>query len=135
MAQTFKLKNGEILINNSGLIISDDARKQRLRWFLASILWISYATTCVIRFFQTGDQFLLWSGLVIGILQLVVFVLNMIKTDKKELLFSEIKSIKERKLFDRFIDIRLKNNRLRRITPEGNLKDILENLEAKVLAK
>lgn len=135
MDQTFKLKNGELLINDKGLLISDDARKQRLRWFFLSILWIFYGTGSVIRFIKMGDQFFLWTGLIIGISHLVVLVSTLLKTDKKELLFSEITLIKERKRFNRFIDIRLKNNRVRRIMPLDNSNDIFEKLEASLMTR
>ncbi|MDY0104961.1 MAG: hypothetical protein RBS07_18660 [Lentimicrobium sp.] len=130
MIQTFKLKNGEISIDSDRLLISDDFKKQKRNKLLSSGLWIFYGIISVLRFLKTGDQFLLWTGLIIGIGHIVVFTLTLIKTDKKELLFSEIKSIKEKKIFNsRYIDIRLKNNKVRQLIPQDNFKDILELLK------
>jgi hypothetical protein len=130
MTQTFRLKNGEILIKENGISISDDSTKQRRNRLLSSCLWIFYGTLSILRFLKTGDQFLLWTGLIIGVGHLIVLVLTLIRTDKKDLSFAEIKSIKETKYFNsRYIDLRLKNNKVRRIRPDDNLKEILEYLE------
>ena len=136
MKQTFRLKNGEISIDSDRLLISDDYKKLKRNRLFSSCLWIFYGIVSVLRFLKTGDQFLLWTGLIIGIGHIVVLALTLIKTAKNELLFSEIKSIKEKKFFSsRFINIRLKNNKLRRIIPQDNLKEIIENLETNIATR
>ena len=94
MIQTFKLKKGEILFDEDKIIIKDDAKKQKRLTLLSSSMWTIYGTLSVLRYFKTGDQFLLWTGLFIGIAHFVVFILNLCRTVKSEIPFDDIKSLR-----------------------------------------
>lgn len=130
MKQTFKLKKGEILFDDDKIIIKDDAKKQRDLTLLSSSMWSIYGTTSVLRYFNTGDQFLLWTGLFIGIAHFVIFVLNLRRTVKSEIPFDSIKSLKVKQRFsNEFLDIKLKNSSLRRVILADNETELEEYIE------
>jgi hypothetical protein len=130
MKQTFKLKKGEILFDDSKIIIKDDAKKQRYTALLSSSMWIIYGTLSVLRYFKTGDQFLLWTGLLIGIGHFVLFILNLHRTAKSEIPIDGIKSLKVKQRFsNEFLDIKLKNSRLRRVALSDNESELEEYIE------
>jgi hypothetical protein len=130
MTQTFKLKKGEILFDDDKIIIKDDAKKQRNLTLLSSSMWTIYGTTSVLRYFKTGDQFLLWTGLFIGIAHFVIFILNLRRTVKSEIPFDGIKSLKVKQRFsNEFLDIKLKNSRLRRVILADNETELEEYIE------
>ena len=126
MNKTFKLKKGEISFEPSGVKILDNSKKQNLLQLLSSGIWTIYGITSVLRYLKTGDQFLLWTGLFIGITHLVLFILNLFRSNKNEILFDDIKSIKvgERFSNNKVLDIRLKNNKLRRVTGILNSQEL-----------
>ena len=130
MIQTFKLKKGEILFDEDKIIIKDDAKKQKRLTLLSSSMWTIYGTLSILRYFKTGDQFLLWTGLFIGIAHFVVFILNLRRTVKSEIPFDGIKSIKVKQRFsNEFLDIKLKNSRLRRVILADNETELEEYIE------
>ncbi len=130
MKQIFKLKKGEILFDDDKIIIRDDAKKQRNLTLLSSSMWTIYGTLSVLRYFKTGDQFLLWTGLFIGIAHFVVFILNLRRTVKSEIPFDGIKSLKVKKRSsNEFLDIKLKNSRLRRVILADDETELEEYIE------
>jgi hypothetical protein len=125
MNKTFKLKKGEISFESNGVKISDNSKKQYLLQLLSSGMWTIYGITSVLRYLKTGDQFLLWTGLFIGIAHLVIFTINLFRSNKNEILFDDIKSIKVGERFsNKVLDIRLNNNRLRRVTGVQNSQEL-----------
>ena len=130
MTQTFRLKKGEILFENDKIIISDKAKTQRFMTLFTSGLWIFYGTISVLRFMKTGDEFLLWSGSLIGIGHLLIFVFTLFRSVKIEISLNEVKSLKVKQHFsNNFLDIRLKNNKLRRISQIDDSEDLKKYIE------
>ena len=83
------------------------------------------------RYFKTGDQFLLWTGLFIGVTHFLIFILNLFRSNQNEILFDDIKSIKVKQRFgNRFLDIRLKNNRLRRVIGVDNSQELEDYIKS-----
>jgi len=117
MKQTYKLKNGEISFDENGIVIIDNARKQyRLRVFSSS-LWSFYGIISVLRYFKTGDQFLLWTGLFIGIGHFVLLISSFFRITKNEIKKSEIRSLELKQRFgNNFLDIKLVGNKIRRVS-------------------
>jgi hypothetical protein len=116
MIQTFKLKKGEISFDRDKIIISDDADKQKRQTLLTSSLWTFFGITSVLRYLKTGDPFLLWTGLLIGIGHFLIVVWTLFRTTQSEISLNDVKSIKTRqRLGNKFLDIKLKTNRLRRV--------------------
>ncbi len=131
MKQTYKLKNGNISFDKDGITILDNAKKQyRLRVFSSS-LWTFYGITSVLRFVKTGDQFLLWTGLFIGIAHFVILILTYFRTTKNKIKMDEIKSMELKQRFGNdFLDIKLVGNKVRRVNQIGiinhELKEYIE---------
>ncbi|WP_395048040.1 hypothetical protein [Flavobacterium sp.] len=125
MTQTFKLKEGEISFETDKVKISDNSRKHNIISLISSGIWTIYGTISVLRYLKTNDQFLLWSGLFIGISHFVILILNLLRSNQSEILFDDIKFIKVKQRFGRdFLDIKLKNNRLRRVIGIENSQDL-----------
>jgi hypothetical protein len=131
MTQIFKIKNGEISFETDKVSISDDFKKQNLINLFSIGIWTIYGTVSVLRYFKTGDQFLLWTGLFIGVTHFLIFILNLFRSNQNEILFDDIKSIKVKQRFgNRFLDIRLKNNRLRRVIGVDNSKELEDYIKS-----
>ena len=133
MTHTFKLKKGEISFEADKVKISDNSRKLNRIQLFSSGIWIIYGTISVLRYLKTSDQFLLWSGLFIGIAHFVIFILNLLRSNQSEILFDDIKFIKVKQRFGRdFLDIKLKNNRLRRVIGIENSQDLEKYVESNI---
>lgn len=137
MIQTFKLKKGEISFESDNISILDDSTKQNFFKFLAPGIWTIYGTLSILRFTKTGDQFLLWTGLFIGIVNLIIFIVTLLQTIKSEIPYDDVKSIKLHQRFgSKCLIIRLRNNRFRRVSGIENAEEIEEyinsNLESRL---
>ena len=131
MTQTFKLKKGEISFEADKVKISDNSRELNRIQLFSSGIWTISGAISVLRYLKTSDQFLLWTGLFIGISHFVIFILNLLRSNQSEILFDDVKFIKVKKRFGReFLDIKLKNNRLRRVIGIENSQDIEEYVES-----
>ncbi|MBP6235633.1 MAG: hypothetical protein KA270_16520 [Saprospiraceae bacterium] len=132
MIQTFKFNKAEISFENDKIIISDDAKQQLRRTQFTSAIWVFYGTLSILRYMNTGDRFLLWSGLIIGLGHLVVFVMILFRSTQSEIPFDEVKSIKVKKRFNNSsLDIRLKTNRLRRILKIDETDELKKYIETR----
>lgn len=127
MKQIFEIKNGEILFENDLIIISDVANKVR-RQMLFTIGLLTMAGACsVYNSMDQGDLSLLWIDMIIGIGGFVLFMLFLFMTGKSGIPFDSIKFIKvEHRIRNRFLDIKLKNNRIRRVILNDNTADLEE---------
>jgi hypothetical protein len=133
MTQTFKIKEGDIFFESDKVIILDNSKKQNLVQLFFTGIWVIYGTLSIFRSLKTGDQFLLWSGLFIGIANFVVFIFTLFRSNKSEVLFGEIKSIKVKQRFSNtFLHIRLKNYRLRRVNGVENYQELEDYIKTKI---
>lgn len=116
MKQTYKIKNGEISFDDEGITILDTAKKQyRLRVFSSS-LWTFYGIMSILRYTKTNDQFLLWTGLAIGIGHFIILILSLFRSTKNEIKLDDIKSLELKQRFgNNFLDIKLLGNKTRRV--------------------
>jgi predicted membrane protein len=130
MIQTFKLKKGEILFDNDKIIINDNAKKQRF-----FILWLSccgsiFGIGFAFNSLQSNEQIRLWLGLLIGLLNISGLILWLLRSAQSEISLSDVKSIKlSQKFSNKFLDIRLNNNRLRRVIRVDNKTELEEFIE------
>lgn len=133
MTQTFKIKKGEISFESDGIKISDSSKKQNRFQLFSSGMWTIYGTFSILRYLKTGDQFLLWTGLFIGIAHFVIFILSLFRSNQSNILFGDIKSIKLKQRFsNKFLDIRLKNNRLRRVSGVDNYDELEDYIKSNI---
>ncbi|MCL3782228.1 hypothetical protein EMN47_17710 [Prolixibacteraceae bacterium JC049] len=127
MKQTFKLQNGEISFGKEGISILDNAKKQYLLRIFSSTIWVFYGIISFLRYMKTGNQFLLWTGSFLGITHLFILSNMLIRSTQNNIKTHEIKSLKIKQRFStKFLDIKLKNNRLRRVMLDENIKELQE---------
>lgn len=133
MTHTFKLKKGEISFEIDKIKISDNSRIQKINQLLSSGIWTIFGTISVLRYMKTGNQFLLWTGLFIGIAHFVIFILNLLRSNQSEVLLDDITSIKITRRFNKeFLDIKLKNNKLRRVIGIENSLELEEYIKSNI---
>ena len=133
MTPTFKLKKGEISFEIDKIKISDNSRIQKINQLLSSGIWTIFGTISVLRYMKTGDQFLLWTGLFIGIAHFIIFILNLLRSNQSEVLLDDITSIKITRRFNKeFLDIKLKNNKLRRVIGIENSLELEEYIKSNI---
>ena len=133
MTHTFKLKKGEISFEIDKIKISDNSRKHKINQLLSSGMWTIFGTISVLRYMKTGDQFLLWTGLFIGIAHFIIFILNLLRSNQSEVLLDDITSIKITRRFNKeFLDIKLKNNKLRRVIGIENSLELEEYIKSNI---
>ncbi len=112
--QTYKIKKGEITFNKENIIIKDNEKKYFLFLTVNSVFCISYGIISVLRYQKIGDEFLLWSVLVIGIGHLILFFLFLFRSTKDKIPKDEIVAIHlKQKLGNKFLEIKLKGNKKR----------------------
>jgi hypothetical protein len=135
MSNIFELQKGKLEFSADRIIISDNAvRQKRVRLFTSGI-WIFYGILSVLRYVRTGDEFLLWTGLLIGIGHLIVFIAFLFRSVKSEITMEEVRSMKFKSRFNNdFLDIKLKSGRVRRVSQVDDTEELQEYLD-KISAK
>lgn len=84
--KTFDLKTGNISFHNDQLIIKDDVVAQiRLNLFLC-FMGIIYGVFSVLRYVKTGDSFLLWTGLLMGVGHLLILIYQLLYRSQKSII-------------------------------------------------
>jgi hypothetical protein len=79
-------------------------------------MWIIYGSVAILKYSKTGDEFILWSGIIIGASHLLIFIVTLLRSVKNEIGLNEVKTFKVKHRFNnRFMDIRFNNNRLRQV--------------------
>ncbi len=136
MNNTFELEKGKIVFAADKIIITDKAKNQRAMKLFTSGLWVFFGTMSVLRFLRTGDQFSLWTGLIIAIGHFVVFAGFLVRSVQAEIYWEDVRSIKLRSRFgNHFLDIKLKNNRIRRVTQIDDTDQLEAYIETVSLPK
>jgi len=136
MKQTFKLKKGEILFDKDKIIITDDAKKQK--WILTAILCfgVIYGFLTLLRYYKSGDQTFLWVGLLICLLNILVLIPWLLRSVRSQISLDEVKSMKVRQRNgNKFLDINLKNNRLRRVIRVDNSDELNQYIALNIKTK
>jgi hypothetical protein len=133
MEDSFKIESGEITFETDKIKISDNSKNQSLPYIISSVLGFIFGILTIIRYFTTGDELALSAGSIISSIHLVVLIINLFRTHQSEISFDEIKSIKVKERIGRkFLDIKLKNHKLRRVIGVYNKEKLQEYLNAHV---
>jgi hypothetical protein len=136
MKQTFKLKKGEIVFDEDKIIIKDDAKKQK--WML-SLIFCSGTFIGImffLKYFKTGDQFEYRSALLAGLINILGLIISLLRSVRSEIPLIELKSLKLNQRFNNeFLDINLKNNRLRRVNQVDNIEELDQFIETNISPK
>ena len=130
MQQTFKTKFGHISFSNRKIEIADNAKKRFLYIFAVCIAGILFGVTSIYRYFQSGDKFLLWTGITIAFSNLLLFTILQRRTNQGLIDYDEVKSWKIVKREEvASLEFRLKTNRVRRVSLNPKTEDIQQFLE------
>ena len=136
MNNTFELEKGKIVFAADKIIITDKAKNQRAMKLFTSGLWVFFGTMSVLRYLKTGDQFLLWTGLIIAIGHLLVFAGFLVRSVQSEIFWKDVQSIKLKSRFGKeFLDIKLKNKLIRRVTQIDDTDQLEAYIETVSLPK
>jgi len=133
MEDSFKIESGEITFETDKIKISDNSKNQSLPYIISSVLGFIFGILTIIRYFTTGDELALSAGSIISSIHLVVLIINLFRSHQAEIHLDEIKSIKVKERIGRkFLDIKLKNHKLRRVIGVYNKEKLQEYLNAHV---
>jgi hypothetical protein len=130
MKQTFKLKNGEVEFDNEKISIKDNAKTQKYIIVLSNCIWILFSLVKLLKYYKTGHNFDLWFGIVLGFTNTFLLIHWQSISVRNEIKLTEVKSMIIKQRFkNRYLEIRLKNNKLRRVNQLKNelaLKEFIE---------
>jgi len=130
MTQTFKLKKGKISFDNDKIIINDAAKKYRLLMLMMSGFGSIFGIGFALNSLRSDEQIKLWLGLLICLLSISGLIMWLLRSVRSEISLREVKSIKlNQKFSNKFLDIRLKSNRLRRVIRLDNKTELEEFIE------
>lgn len=124
----FRLKDGRLWVSGDRLVIVDKYRikRQGELWMQGlMVLGLSFMTY---HFFVSGTRlFLLMAFFLVD--SIVQLILVLLRTSQREVMFTDIRSVKERRRFGiQFVDVRLNNRRVRRLLPDDNSKQIVAKI-------
>ena len=126
MRQTLKLKKGEILFDEDKIIIKDDAKKQKWLSSLSPFMGTMTLILLSLRSYKTGEQFRFWFEFIFILLGILLLTILLVRSDKSEICLNDVKSmrIKQGIFSNNFLDIKLVNNRLRRVINIKNAREL-----------
>lgn len=131
MSHTFQLAKGKITFEKDNLQIEDAVKKERVQSILL-ILIAFFQITFTFYLFIKNDDFS-WLSYCVAFSLLTIFFLRLMYklSTQNVILYEEIKSIQLRKrLRNHFMDIRLTNNKIRRLNLNGESIELDEFLTA-----
>lgn len=133
MTQTFHLTGGEITFEADKIVIKDDARKQNLYHNILGGMVPAFFAIYFVRTFKQGDTHDRWLFAILLIINLATLIVGLLRSTQREVPYNDIKTIAVKQRFsNKFIDIKLKNNRLRRVTGVGNMEEIEAYIQAHI---
>jgi hypothetical protein len=111
MEKVLQFKKGTITLGYESILIKDKALIEYKLRIITAISWMVFGTFSVLRYLQTGDAFLLWTGLFIGIGHMAILIMSLFRTTRNEILYNQVESIHfTNKLGVRSMKIKLKGN-------------------------
>ena len=130
MAQTFKLKKGEILFENDKIIISDKAKTQRYMSLFTSGIWMLIVIKHLLKPGQSNADSLDYFWVFLGVINILLFVAYLLRSSKSIILVDEVKSLQVKQgLNNIFLDIKLNDHRLRRVSQIEDMKELEEYIK------
>ena len=113
MNNTFELKTGKLVFEEDKIVITDSAKYQKRSKLLSSGILFLFGSY---NLFMHHDSHALWSGLLILVLSISIFVTALLGNVQNEIFLKDVKYIKIRRiLFREFLIIKLVNNRTRQV--------------------
>ena len=113
MIQTFQLVRGEISFEENKIIIKDNSRRQSYFELIGTAMGATFFAILLVRDFKTDSAYDSGFLFFLGLINLSVFIIMLLRSTQGEIQIREIKSVNIQQRFaNKFIDIKLKNNRL-----------------------
>lgn len=114
MEKTLALRSGSIILAEDRIIVKDGFRSQKILLQIIAVFWIAFSLIHLYRYSQTLDVFYLWSGLVLGILNIAVLLLFTRLSAQEVILHADIQEVQLKKRLGGTILALKLNNKLRR---------------------
>lgn len=116
MEKTLPLDKGEIELSENMLTIRDNAKRYKRERILYSCIWVIFGILSILRYLKTGDQFLLWSGVIIGVGHAGAITYRLFETTSSQIELQNIKTaIFKRRFGTSYLMLDLKSGSKRRI--------------------
>lgn len=136
MIQTFKLKKGEILFGEDKIIIKDDAKWQKWSGSMITFLGTMYFIESFLKSYKNGTLFDFWYALIFIFLGIPLLTILLLRSVRSEISLNNVKSMKIKQRFSiKFLDIKLVNNRLRRVSDIQNSEELEKYIATNFSAK
>ncbi len=130
MKQNFKLKNNEVEFDNEKILIKDNAKIDKYIMVFCNCIWILFSLMKILKYYKTGHNFDLWFGVAIGLANIFLLFYWQSISVSNEIKFTEVKSMKIKQRFkNRYLEIRLKDNKSRRVNLLENELELKEFIE------
>lgn len=130
MKQNFKLKNNEVEFDNEKISIKDNAKIDKYIMVFCNCIWILFSLMKILKYYKTGHNFDLWFGVAIGLANIFLLFYWQSISVSNEIKFTEVKSMKIKQRFkNRYLEIRLKDNKSRRVNLLENELELKEFIE------
>ena len=130
MKQSFKLKNGEVEFDNEKISIKDNAKTQKYIVVLFNCIWILFSFVKILKYYKTGHNFDLFFGIFFGFANTIMLIYWQSISVNNEIKLTDVESMKIKQRFkNRYLEIKLKNNKSRRVNQFENelaLKEFIE---------
>jgi hypothetical protein len=108
------------------LTIRDNAKRYKWERIFYSCIWIVYSVLSILRYIKTGDQFLLWSGVIIGVGHAGAIVYRLFETTRSQIELQNIKiAVFKRRFGTSYLILDLKSGSKRRINKIEPIEDDL----------
>jgi hypothetical protein len=131
MNNTFELKKGKLVFEEDKIVITDNARYLKRTRLFSSILLFLMGIFNLMNFVKHNDTHLLWTGLLVAISGLILFVVAFLMNAESEISLKEVKSMKVKRIFFKeYLVIKLANNRTRQVAGIYNAERLEEYIKA-----
>ena len=123
MQKRFNIHKGEISFLENGLEINDQGRRSKRIYIIMGVCWIVYGILSLFRYYKTGDQFLLWSGIIIIGLWIIGIAVKYFKHTDQRISYDDIeKVVIKKELLDTILiaDIVMTDSRKRSVILDYN---------------
>jgi len=132
MSQTFALRKGEITFDSNTIIITDHAKVHKYLSLSGSVAWIIFGIGEIVKYQLSDNDTLLWAGIILGGINVILFIINLRRSTKSIVSLNDIEAIQVKQRFNNtFVDIRLKNNRIRRVLQPLNAEELKKYIARK----
>ena len=136
MNNTFELKKGKLVFQEDKIVISDNARYLKKYKLFSSIFLILMGLFDLMNFIRHNDLHSLWTGLLIGVLGVMILISTLLTNAQSEIYLKDVKSMKvKRILFREYFVIKLTNNKTRQVAGIYNAERLEEYIATISLPK